>query len=83
MNLLVSCISKQFVMEHNILPGDCFIKLKLDLVYFVLRLHMNKEVGMIENCIHQKIGAFFYVVYFTSRRLYKLILGDSSLSFFE
>ena len=47
MNLLISSISEQLIMKHNILPSNCLIKLKFNFINFMLGLHVNKEVGMI------------------------------------
>jgi hypothetical protein len=46
-------------------------------------LHMNEEIGMIENGIHEEIWTIFDVIDFASWRFNKHILSNTSLSLFE
>ena len=64
MNFFLAYISKELIRNHNILPSDSFIKFEFNLIYFVTRLHMNEEIGMIENSIDKKIRAIFNVIDF-------------------
>jgi hypothetical protein len=66
MNFLLAYISEELVRNHNVLPSNCFIQFEFDLIYFVARLHMNEEIGMIENGIHEEIWTIFDVIDFAS-----------------
>lgn len=83
MNLFLSCIPEEFVVEHNIFPSDSFIKLKLDFVDFVSRLHVDKEISVIEDCINKEIWTIFNVKDFSSWRFYEQVLSHSTFSFLE
>lgn len=62
MNLFLTSITKELIVQHDILPSDCFVELELDLINLVPGLHMDEKVGVVEDCIDQKIGAVFNVV---------------------
>ena len=51
MDLLLADISEQFVRDHDVLPGDSFVEFKFDLVDFVARLHVDEEIGVVEDGI--------------------------------
>jgi hypothetical protein len=52
MDLLISGVPEQLIMEHNVLPGNSFIELKLDFVYFMFGLHVDEKVGVVKNGVH-------------------------------
>lgn len=83
MSLLFSSIPKELVMEHYILPCDCFIEFEFNLVYFMAWLHMDEKVGVIENRIYKEIGTIFNIIYSSCWRFNEKILSDPSFSFFK
>lgn len=83
MDLFISSVSKQFIMKHNILPSNCFIKLELNLINFMFRLHMNKEVSMVKNSVNEQVRRIFSVINFSCWRLNEFILKDTSFSLFK
>lgn len=38
-------------MQHDVLPSDGLVELKLDLVDFVAGLHVDEEIGVVEDGI--------------------------------
>jgi len=65
MDLFISSVSKQFIMKHYILPSNCFIKLELNFINFMFRLHMNKEVSMVKNSVNEQVRRIFSVINFS------------------
>ena len=53
MDLLVTCVPEQLIVQHHVLPSDCLVELKLDLVHLVLGLHVDEKVSVVENGVHQ------------------------------
>lgn len=51
MDVVLASVSEHFVLQHDVLPGDGLIEIELDLVDLVLGLHVDKEVGVVENGI--------------------------------
>lgn len=49
-------------MEHHVLPGDGFVEFELDLIDFVSWLHVDEEVSVVEDGVHQQVGTIFNIV---------------------
>lgn len=52
MDLLFACVSEEFIVKHDVFPGDGFVEFKLDLVYLVARLHVDEKISVIEDSIN-------------------------------
>ena len=72
---------ERLFLKHDELPFHCVKHIEFDLINFMFRFGVNKEVFMIEERIDQKIGTIFYIINFTSRRLDEHILRYISLTF--
>lgn len=70
-------------MEHDVLPAHCAVQVKVDLVHFMLWLHLDEEILIVENCIHQQIGTFLYVVNCSCGGFNKLIFSNTHFSFLQ
>lgn len=83
MNFFITSVSEQLIMQHDVLPCDCLIEFKLYLIDLMLRLHVNKEVGVIENGVYEQIRRVLCVVYFSCGWFDKFVLENSSFAFFQ
>lgn len=83
MDLFITCVPEQFIMQHDVLPSDRLIKFKFYLVDLMLRLHVNEKVGVIENCIYEQIRRVLCVVNFSCGWFDKFVLENSSFAFFQ
>lgn len=83
MSIFLPWVVEQLIIEHYVFPGDGRIEVEFDLINFVARLHMDEEVGVIENGIDEQVWTFLDSIHFSSRGLNENILRDSSFAGFE
>jgi hypothetical protein len=78
-DLLFASVAEEFVVEHDVLPGDGFVEFELDLVDLVARLHVDEEVGVVEDGVDQQVGRVLDVVDAPRRWLDEHVLRHSAL----
>lgn len=83
MDLLLAGVAEELVVQHHVLPGDGLVELKLDLVDLVARLHVDEEVGVVEDGINQQVGTVLDVVDATGGGLDEHVLRDSPLALLQ
>lgn len=83
MHFLLASIPEKLIVQHHVLPSNCFVQLKLNLIHLMTGLHMNEEVSMVKDSVYQQIRAVFNIVNSSCGRLDKHILCDSSFALFE
>jgi hypothetical protein len=83
MDLLFTCIAEEFIMQHDVFPGNGFVEFEFDLVHFVAGLHMDEEVCVAEDGVDEEVGAVLDIVGATRRGFDEYVLGDPTFAFFE
>lgn len=61
-HLFVFIVAEQLIVEHHVLPCHGLVQLELDVLDAVLRLHVDPEVGVVEDGVHQQVRAALSVV---------------------
>ena len=82
-HFLLSGVAEELVVQHDVLPGDGLVELELDLVDFVAGLHVDEEVGVVEDGVDEQVGTVFDVVDPACRGLNEQVLRHSSLAFLQ
>ena len=70
-------------MQHHVLPGDRLVQLELYLVHLVPRLHVDEEVCVVEDRVHQQVRTVLDVVDPARRGLDEHVLAHSSLALLQ
>jgi hypothetical protein len=78
-DFLLAGVAEEFVVEHDVLPSDGLVEFELDLVYLVPGLHVDEEVGVVEDGVDEQVGRVLDVVDAAGGRLDEHVLGHSAL----
>lgn len=82
-DFFLASVAEEFIMEHDILPSDGFVEFEFDLIYFVARLHVDEEIGVIEDGIDEQVWWVLDIVDPASGWLDEHILCYSTLALLQ
>jgi hypothetical protein len=82
-DFLIASVSEKLVVEHHVLPSDGLVEFELNFIHLVSRLHVDEEIGVVEDGIDQEVGRVLNVVNSACGWLDEHVLGHSSLALLQ
>lgn len=83
MDFLLANVAEKLIWDHHVLPSYGFVEFELDFIDFVSRLHVDEEIGVVEDGIDQKIRTVFDIINFASGGFNEDILRYPSFAFLQ
>ena len=64
--LFLPNITEDVIMQHDVLPAHCTIQIEIYLINFMLWLHLDEEILVIEDSVDEQVWALLYIIDFAS-----------------